>query len=227
MTPMTPQKTWCALAVTLALALSGACSGDGDDVADPAADRAAAEKANLKAADFPSGWSSRPHEPVPGDENLRPDIARCLGMTPAAEGASAEVRSPDFAQGLATVSSLITYVKTEANVQAHADALTSDRFAACAAPEYAEQMHQTAPEGNTVTDMNVSRRDFPRLGDRTGAHRITATIHVNEQITVPITIDVIHIFKDRAEVELTVVSPGQPFPDDFAPRLAESIVDRL
>jgi len=226
MTPMTPRRTWSTLALAVALSLSAACS-NGDDGANPTADRAAATEANLKAADLPSGWSSRPNEPVPGDESLRPDIARCLGISPPSEGATAEVRSPDFFQGLATVFSLITFMETEAQAQAHADALTSDRFAACAAPEYAEQMHQTAPEGNTVSDVNVSRRDFPALGDRTAAHRITATIQVNEQITVPITIDVIHIFEDRAQVELTVVAPGQPFPDDFAPRLAESIVDRL
>lgn len=226
MTPMTPRRTWSTLSLALGLALSAAC-GNGDDAVSPTADRAAASEANLKAADLPSGWSSRPNEPVPGDESLRPDIARCLGISPPSEGATAEVRSLDFFQGLATVHSLITFVETEAQAQARADALASDRFAACAAPEYAEQMHQTAPEGNTVRDVNVSKRDFPALGDRTAAHRITATIQVNEQITVPITIDVIHIFKDRAEVELTVVAPGQPFPDDFAPRLAESIVDRL
>jgi len=226
MTPTTPRRTWSTLPLALALAMSAACS-NGDDAANPTADRTTAEKANLKAADLPSGWSSRPHEPLPGDENLRPNIARCLGITALAEGASADVRSPDFTQGLATVSSLITYVKTEADAKTHADALTSDRFAACAEPEYADQMHRTAPEGNTVMDLKISRRDVPALGDRSSGNRITATIQVNEQITVPITIEVIHIFKDRAEVELTVVAPGQPFADDFGPRLATAIADRL
>lgn len=222
---MVLRRTWWPVWLAVLVAILPGC-GSGNGSPSPDADRAAAEKATLRAADFPSGWSSRPHEPVPGEEELRRDIARCLGISPPSEAATAEVRSPDFTQGLATVSSIITFVKSESDARTHADALTSERFARCAEPGYAKQIHEVAPEGNTVTDVEMAKLDFPPHGDRSAADRVTAMAHIGE-INVPINIDVVRVFKDRAELELTVVAPGTAFPADFAARLAGAVVGRL
>src|SRR5436305_2369497 len=90
--------------LAIVTALSTACGGS--TKVSPAADRAAAEKANLKATDFPSGWSSKPHEKLPDEDTLNPDIASCLGISLASGRATAEVRSPDFTQSMASASSV-------------------------------------------------------------------------------------------------------------------------
>lgn len=219
------QKKWCFMALVTVLALSAGCGGDGEP--DPAADRAAAQKANLEAADFPSGWRSKPHEELPGEDELAAEVAECLGLPAPSTGTTAEVRSPDFTSGLATqASSVVTFVESEEVAEKHAAALAGGKFPACAEPGFAKQVGQVAPEGATVTDVNITKVDFPALGDRTVAHRVKATINIGE-MKVPINIDLVHVFEDRAEVALTFVNPGSPFDEDLARSLAAKVLERL
>lgn len=205
--------------------LAPACGGD--DPPDPAADRAAAERANLKAADFPSGWSSRPHEMLPGEEEMEKEVAGCLGIPTSSSRATATARSADFSSGLATqASSVITFVSSQEQAKEDAAALGSAKFPSCAQPGFAKQIEQVAPEGASVNDVRVSEATFPSFGDRTIAHRVTATIQVGE-MPVPINIELVRIFKDRAEVYLTFVNPGEPFPPELARSLAGKVIGRL
>ncbi len=222
------RRTFGLVSVVLLLGAASACGDGGGDEANPAKDRAAAEEANLKAGDFPAGWNSRPHEKLPREDELGPEIARCLGISPPSERATAEVRSLDFTQGVATASSLVRFMASETEVRADAEAFSSDRFPACAQPGYAAQMHEVAPEGNTIQEITMTKVDFPTYGDRSVAHRIAAQLQIPVLPTpLPITIDLIHIFKGRAEAELTIVAPGMPFPPDFATRLAGAVAERL
>jgi hypothetical protein len=209
-------------------ATPGTASRPAEDQAagDYALDQAIADRANLQAADLPADWSSRPREPLPGEDALRPDIARCLGLAPPSERATAEARSPDFTQQLATVSSLVLLVETEAEARADAAAFTGGGFPACAEPGYGAQIHSVAPPGNTVTNLAVTPVDFPSFGDQTVAHRVTAVVDMGH-VTIPINIDLVHIFKGRAQLELVVVAPGVPFPADFVVRLAEAMAGRV
>lgn len=208
------------------LALSGAACG-GADEATPAADRAAARKAVLKAADFPSGWKSNPHEKLPGEDELVAEVAKCLGIPPPSTRATAVVRSPDFSSGFATTaSSVITFVETDDRAAADAAAFAGEKFPSCVEPGMAEQVRDVAPEGASVDGVKIVKRSFPSLGDRTAAYRFSATLHIGE-IPVTVNIDLVHVFKDRAEVSLTFVSPGQPFPEDLARSLAAKVVARL
>lgn len=218
-----PRNKW--LAVVVAVGVLAACGGD--DAPDAAADQATAEKANLNQADFPSGWTSTPHEALPGEDELAKEVADCLGISPPTSRAIAEARSPDFSSGLATqASSVITFVGSEDEAEEDAEAFASDKFAPCAEPAFAKQIQQVAPEGATVNDVKVAKSTFAETGDRTVAYRVTATIQVGE-MPVPINIDLVRIFKDRAEVQLTFVNPGQPFPPDLARSLAGKVVGRL
>lgn len=202
-----------------------ACGGE---KVSPAADRAAARKANLQASDLPSGWTSRPHEMLPGEEQLRPDIARCLGISPPSSRASAEERSPDFTQGFSTASSIVTFVKSKKEATRDATAFTGGKYADCIRPGYEKQVHDVAPEGNTVKSFAVSKLDLARYGDRSTGDRITATTHIpGPDIDVPINIDLIRIFKGRAEAEIVIVAPGSPFGKDFETRLASAVARRL
>ena len=224
--------------VVVAVLLSG-CGGDSDKTgtsggagdagkASPAADRSAAERVNLKATDFPSGWSSRPHEKLPGEDELNPDIANCVGISPPSGRATAEVRSPDFTQNMATASSVVTFVKTEEEAAADATAVTGDKFAECIRPGYEKQIHDVAPQPNTVSNVTVTKLDLPPFGERSVAQRVTAQVHIdNLGIDLPVNVDVVRFFEGRAQVELVVVAPGQPFPNDLLSGLAGAMASRL
>lgn len=212
------------LAVVVAVVVLSACGGDPPDAA---ADQAAAEKANLNQGDFPSGWTSKPHEVLPGEDDLAKEVADCLGISPPTSRATAEARSPDFSSGLATqASSVITFVGSEDEAEEDAQVFASEKFAPCAEPGFAKQIQQVAPDGATVNDVKVAKATFPDTGDRTVAYRVTALIQVGE-MPVPINIDLVRIFKDRAEVQLIFVNPGEPFPPDLARSLAGKVVGRL
>lgn len=223
--PGTRQRLWAA-GLAAALATGAACGGGGG--ADPKKDRAAAEKAAPKAGDLPSGWSSRPHEKLPGEDELGLGIARCLGISAPSGRATAVVRSPDYTQTLATVSSVITFVKSEGAAKTDADALLGPRFADCARPLYEKQMHEVAPEGNTVSDATTSKLSYPTYGDRSAVDRVSAMVHIPILPSpLPITVDIVRIFKGRAEAEITVVSPGAPLPPELTGKVASAVATRL
>ncbi len=215
------------MALGLLLALSAACGGGGGDKPDPAADKAKAQAANPKPADFPAGWNSKPHEALPGEDELAAEIAECVGISPPSTRASAQVRSPDFTSGFATsATSVITFVRSEEEAAADAAALAKPQFAECAQPGYAKQIQAVGPEGATVSGVTVTRSKFPAYGDRTVSYRVKGNIDIG-QIQITVNIDLVWIFKDRAEVFLTFSNPGGPFPPEVARSVAAKVVERL
>jgi hypothetical protein len=210
--------------VLAALTMSAAC---GDGAPTPADDKATADKASLQAADFPAGWKSEPHEKLPGEDEMAAEIAKCLGVSSPSTRATAQVRSADFSSGLATqASAVITFVKTEKEASADAAAFGGAKFPECATPGFTAQVQRVAPEGATVDGLKITKIAFPASGDHTAAHRVEATIRVGE-MPVPINIDLVHIVKGRAEVQMTFVNPGAPFPEDLSRSLSAKIVERL
>lgn len=218
------RRIWLVVLVAVGV-LAPACGRE--DAPDPAADQAAAEKANLQPADFPSGWSSKPQESRPGEDEIEQEVAACLGISPPATRASAKARSLDFSSGLATqASSIITVVKSEKEALADAAAFASEKFPSCAEPGFTKQIQQVAPEGAVVNNVEVAGTDFPTFGDRTVAYRVTAALQVGE-MPIPINIDLVRIFKDRFEVYLTFINPGEPFPPELMRSLAGKVAGRL
>ncbi|HVE46144.1 MAG TPA: hypothetical protein VNA57_05310 [Acidimicrobiales bacterium] len=213
-------------ALAVVMALTAGCGGD-DDEPDLAADREKAREAMLRAADFPSGWSPKPHEKLPGEDELTAEVAQCIGISNPSTRSTAEVRSPDFTSGFATTaSSVITYVRSEEEAAADAAAFAGEKFAQCAEPGFAKQVQAVAPEGATVEDVKVSPARFPTHGDRTVAYRVNGTIHIGE-MKVPVNIDLVRIFKGRAEVTFVFSNPGAPFPAEVARSVAAKVVERL
>lgn len=201
------------------------CGGGG---VSPAGDKKAAVKANLRPADLPAGWSDKPHDPLPAEDALIPDIASCLGRPASIGRFTVEERSADFTQSIATVSSVIRYARTQKEATADRVAFTGDRYGECAQPGYIKQMHDVAPEGNTVTDPTTARIALPTFGTGSADDRISALVHIPQLSTaLPINIDVLRIFKGRAEAEITVVAPGEPFPTDFLTKTGRAIASRL
>lgn len=165
---------------------------------------------------------------LPGEDQLAVDIANCVGITPPAARSTAQVRSLDFTQGLATASAVITFVKTEEAAEADATAVTGEKFGECLKPGYAQQVQQVAPEGTTVREVRVEPLNLPPLGDRSTAQRVIASVHIPQPgIDLDIHIDVVRFFSGRAEAELVVVAPGMPFPNDLVSGLAGKMVARL
>lgn len=220
-------RSMCGLTVAMVLALSAGCGG-GDDKADPAADREKAEKAVLKAADFPSGWTAKPHEKLPLEDELAAEIAQCLDIAPPSARGSAQVRSQDFTSGFATTaSSVITFLKSDEEAAADATALAGPKFVECAQPGYEKQIGAVKPEGATLQGVKISKSDFPKYGDRTVSYLAQGTIRLGE-ITVPVNVDLVWVFKGRAEAFFTFSKgAGPPFPRDVARTVAAKVVERL
>lgn len=220
------KKDFWLVPLTALLAVSAGCGG-GNDQPTPAADRASARAATLKAADFPAGWKSSPHRRLPGEEAMATDVARCLGISSPSTRATAQVVSSDFSSGLATqATAVIIFVKSDGEAATDAAAYASGKFPSCAMPGFKDQIQQVAPDGAEVRDVRITKVPFPSSGDRTAAHRVKADLQVGE-MTVPINIDLVHIVKGRAEVALTFVNPGEPFPPDLARSLAAKVAARL
>lgn len=218
----------CCVMVAVIMAVSAGCGG-GDDKANPAADREKAEKAAPKAADFPSGWTAKPHEKLPLEDELAVDIAECLGVTAPAARASAQVRSQDFTSGFATTaSSVITFVKTKEEAAADAAAFAQPKFAECARPGYERQMGAVAPEGATLEGVTISKSSFPKYGDRTVSYLVHGEIRLGE-IKVHVNVDLVWVFKDRAEIFLTFSKGASqsPFPREVARAVTVKVVERL
>lgn len=77
-----------------------------------------------------------------------------------------------------------------------------------------------------MSDVAVTPLDFPKLGQATSASRVMTILSIPNGPTIPISQDIIVVFKGDSISRLTCLSPGQPFPSDIERTLAGNVVDR-
>ena len=222
------KKLMITTAVVAALAL-GACGGGGGGgtkKAEPASDKTAAEKITLKPADFPSGWTSTPHQASPDSDANNARFAQCIGRPDPKTLQTADVNSPDFKQGQTTqASSEVTFVRTEADAKDDLAALQTGK-----GPDCIKQLLQAAigpelPAGATTADVRVEQLQFPTLKDGTAAFRLSFTIGT-AGLNVPVYADVIFFRAGRAEIALASFNAGTPFDSKLEEALAKKMADR-
>ena len=200
-------------------------SGTATTGAAPSGDGQDARRIVLQQSDFPAGWTSTPAEPEDEeDAESQAAFERCLDADLSESQGS--VRSPDFAQGASfQASSTADIVPSDEVMEADWAALQRDKLPACVQDQLAAELRREAEEGVRFSDLEAERVDFPATGDGALAGRVTLTL-TSEGRTVPVSTDVVFIRKGRAQILLTLVALGEPFPPTLAAELGRALAGR-
>lgn len=223
--------------VLLALPLVS-CGDDGDDgdaapttisttsPDEPAhADEGAEERAEaivLKLGDLPDAveWSSAPAET---DGEAEDAFRTCVGLSPDSDLPSAD--SPTFSAGdVTTVDSSAAIAPSEAAIDEVLDALEAPKAVECAEERFKSAVAQNDPESFGAVE--TSRVDYPDVGDRATAIRISTTVENDDGEPVPVHFDLIAVKQGDVGITLTLVNAPEPFPVELSAQLAETMAER-
>jgi len=212
--------------VLVALAVLGACSGGGGSTsstaASPGADKAAAIKINLRQADFPTGWTSGPHQETPEETATLNQLTQCVGIPDLAGHISAMQRSADFSAGQTTsASSNVTFVKTDADAVGDLAAFQSGKAPDCFKQAVLALVQQQLP-GAKPENLEARQLQFPNLKDGTAAYQASFTISA-AGTNVPVYADFVYFRAGRSEITLVTTNAGSP----FDPKLEESLARKM
>lgn len=190
---------------------------------DPAS-AAKAKAAVLQPADIPAGYQEQDPEDAFDQETTFQELTTCLGVATRGLGSAT---SPTYGKPPATkIVSTVEYFSTPA-AQAIAAALApGPKFDGCSKQTFTADLKRNAPPGSTVSAVEVTPLDFPKLGQTTSATKLKAILAIPNGPTIPINQDIIVVVKGDAVIRLTFLSPGQPFPADIERTLVEKVVTR-
>ena len=207
-----------------------------------AADRAEAEKAVLRLADFPPGWTASPDEAdatTPEREPALERFAGCLGVEPSFIGggarAGAKADSDDFedednnqVQNTVTMvfsreralQQLETFRKPEARgcVESFVDAAIQ-RSVANPGPG------ETTPPGLSFGRARVEVLRPAGLHADAVGYRARVPVTVQDESAEAL-FDIVLALKGRAGITMLFISIGQPFPSDLETSLTNKVIDR-
>ncbi|MBV8236900.1 MAG: hypothetical protein JO075_14485 [Acidimicrobiia bacterium] len=218
-----------ACAAVAAAAVLSACSGGASSTtsqpANPAADKAAAIKINLRPSDFPTGWTSSPHQPSAQEAATLQQLAQCVGIPDLAGHTTAMERSPDFSAGQTTsANSNVTFVKTAADASNDLAAFQSAKTPDCLKQTVVALVRQQLP-GATPANLDVRQLQFPTLKDGTAAYQASFTISA-AGTNLPVYADFIYFRSGRAEIALVTINAGSPFDPKLEQQLAKNMAAR-
>lgn len=218
------KRTLGTIALVFVLALTACSSGtkksDTTGTTSPtatsdtaAADRAKAEKVVLVQADFPAGWTATPASPDPREDQQAKELAACADAVDPSVAESAQVDGPDVNKENASVSSSVTFVKTEEYAQTDLKAITGSKIEKCVedfAKKALDEELKSNESGATLESVEFDRITVQKYGDATVGFRLTATIEAQgERLTAYQ--DLIFILKGRAEISASFFDLGKPF----------------
>lgn len=194
---------------------------------DPA-QAAKAKTAVLQAADIPAGYQEEAPEDSFDQETTFQDLSTCLGVATRGQGSatSATYGKPPATKFVSTVEYFAS-PSVQSRVQSIAAGFApGPKFDKCALEAFTADLKRNAPQGSTVSTVEVTPLDFPKLGQATSASHVMTILSIPNGPTIPISQDVIVVFKGDAISRLTFLSPGQPFPPDIERTLVGTVVDR-
>jgi hypothetical protein len=209
----------------------GGGGGDGpqDDVTGTTAaldDQAKAREANLRLSDFPTEWKSTPLPADAEQVNARNnrELAACMGRPPPEELRTAIADSNDFsAADTRRVTSSVQLVRTEEIARDDFAALKGEKSLACHQTQVESEFRRQLPAASPQVSMD--RFDLPQFGDETVGFRVDAT-SLAEGVQIRTFIDLVFIRKGRAELSVSFINRGTPFPAELRETLLQRMVGR-
>jgi hypothetical protein len=206
-----------------------------------AADRAEAEKAVLKLADLPPGWTGEPDtdDTRPETEAARERFATCLGVDPSFIGggarAGAKAESDDFEDDdNHEVQNTVTMVFSRERAFAQLETFRKPEARGCVETFVNTAIQQsvqnpgpgqTAPPGVSFGQTRVEVLSVGGLNTDSVAYRARVPVTVRNQ-TLDALFDIVLALKGRAGITMIFISIGQPFPADLETSLTNTVIDR-
>lgn len=194
-----------------------------------AADRAAAERAVLKLADFPPGWTAEPDtdDTSPEVQAARERFAACVGLDRSLLGPATSDRpsaeSDDFENGRLEAESRVTMMPSANRANEQLVALRKPESRGCFETFVNAALQQLASRGSVqvhVDVLNLAGLHADSLGYR-------AMLRVTDRgETVEAFIDILLAPKGRAVINTFFVNIGGPFPADLETSLTNTVIDR-
>jgi len=194
---------------------------------DSAADKAKAQAINLKAEDFPDGWTSTPSSNDNSDETDK-ELYTCAGLSDPKTSTTADEHSPDFSKGQFTmVSSEVQFAKSKDAAKKDLEILKSDKFSGCLKTAFDNEMKkQASGAGGNVGESKVEKTAAPSGTDGSAAFRMTVPITAVGQ-TFTFYIDFTMLLQGRAEVTLVCFNGNAPFDSALKGTLTGKLVQRM
>jgi hypothetical protein len=206
-----------------------------------AADRALAERAVLKPADFPPGWTGEPDtdDTSPELDAARERFATCLGVDPSFIGggarAGAKAESDDFEDDDNNeVQNTVTMVFSRERAVGQLETFRKPEARGCfetfvnSAIQQSVQNPgpgQTAPPGVSFGQARVEVLSVGGLNTDSVAYRARVPVTVRNE-SADALFDIVLALKGRAGITMIFISIGQPFPTDLATSLTNKVIDR-
>jgi hypothetical protein len=193
---------------------------------DSSADKAKAEAINLKAEDFPSGWTSKPASTDTSDSTDK-ELYTCSGLPDPATNTTATVSSPDFSQGTFTnASSEVRFAKSNDVAKKVLDAFKNDKFQTCLKQTFDKQMKdQASGAGGTIGESKIESLPAPSGADG-AAFRMTVPISASG-FNISFYIDFTVLQKGRAVVTLAAFNGNSPFDSTLKGQLTSKLTSRM
>ena len=197
--------------------LAAAATGD-PQKAFTKADQARAKTASLTLADLGAGWKSTPG-------NKDDSNPRCSTYKPD-QSDLVETGSYDSPNFVRTDGS---FVATTTGVFKTA-AMAKKGYARVAVPQlpgcFGELFAKSFTKPNSAKVLSTGALTFPRVGDRSNAYRLVATVTTPTR-TVPVTIDLVTFNKGRTDVALILLGIPKAFPATFEQAAALRVLSRI
>jgi hypothetical protein len=223
------RRGWPAalVAVVAGLTTLASCGGgSGNTKAEPAADKATAEKIVLKQSDFPSGWTSKPHQTPADDAATKARFDACISAPDPRTQQSADAHSPDFLHGQVNSASSEALLVNKESVAADVlAALQGPKTVDCVKGLVQEAAQKQLPGGTSPANVTAEQLKFPTLKDGTAAVRTSFTVPTGGA-NVLIYADIVYFKSGRALVSLSTVSAGTPMDSKLEESLAQKMADR-
>lgn len=180
---------------------------------------ATAKKLVLTASDFPPGWTAKPRdqERSADDKASAKELSDCTATT-GDESESARWAGDGFKMEKVQINSSASLVKDKALFRKDVDGLKGPKLQPCVKDAFTKLL--TKEIGTAPTSVEVATLTVPKHGDIAVGVRLT--VHAGTTAK-PVSIDLVMMGKNRAEVSATLISAGQP----VDPALEKSLLDKL
>jgi hypothetical protein len=205
------------LAGAVLVPLAAAAPGD-PQKAYTKADQARAKAASLRLADLGTGWKATP-------TSKKDSNPRCSTYNPDQSDLveTGSYDSPNFERPDGSFVATTTGVFRTAG-------MARKGYARVAVPQlpgcFGELFARSFTKPNSAKILSTGALAFPRVGDRSNAYRLVASV-TTPLATVPVTIDLVTFNKGRTDVALIMVGLLKAFPATFEQAAALRVLTRI